>query len=129
MSALTADARRYFDAPNIGHLATVLPDGSPHSVPVWVDMQGERIAFLTSPRSRKARNLKREPRLAVSVTKHDEPNSMALVRGHIVEVLDGDKAWTIIDRMSHKYLGQPYPLRTDRVLFLVEVDHAWMQGY
>jgi PPOX class probable F420-dependent enzyme len=105
------------------------PDGSPHSVPVWVDMHGERIAFLTSPRSRKARNLKREPRLAISVTKHDEPNSMALVRGHIVEVLDGDKAWTIIDRMSHKYLGQPYPLRTDRVLFLVEVDHAWTQGY
>jgi hypothetical protein len=53
---------------------------------------------------------------------------MAVVRGHIVEVLDGDKAWTIIDRMSHKYLGQPYPLRTDRVLFLVEVDHAWTQG-
>ena len=129
MSALTAEVRRYFDAPNIGHVATVLPDGSPHSVPVWVDLQGERIAFLTSPTSRKARNLEHEPRLAISVTEHDQPNSMVLVRGHVVEIIDGDEAWTIIDRMSHKYIGQPYPLRTDRVLFLVEVDHAWAQGY
>ncbi|WP_433609590.1 pyridoxamine 5'-phosphate oxidase family protein [Dactylosporangium sp. CA-139114] len=34
----------------------MLPDGSPHSVPIWAGREGDRIAILTSPRSRKARN-------------------------------------------------------------------------
>jgi hypothetical protein len=38
--------------------------------------------------------------------------------------LDGDAAWEIIDRLSQKYTGQPYPLRRDRVVFLIEPEHA-----
>jgi hypothetical protein len=36
----------------------------------------------------------------------------------------GGGAWAIIDRIAHKYTGQPYPLRTDRVVFLVEPERA-----
>jgi hypothetical protein len=54
---------------------------------------------------------------------------MAQVRGHVAARLDGDPAWEIIDRLSRKYTGQPYPLRTDRVVFLVEPDHADAQAY
>jgi PPOX class probable F420-dependent enzyme len=106
VSALTADVRRYFEGPNIAHIATVLPDGAPHTVPVWVDMQGEQIAFLTSPDSRKARNLEGDSRLAISVTERDQLTAMALVRGRVVERMEGDPAWAIIDRISHKYIGQ-----------------------
>ena len=49
---------------------------------------------------------------------------MAHLRGRVVQRVDGDEAWTIIDRLSDKYIEMPYPLRTDRVVYLVEVDHA-----
>jgi PPOX class probable F420-dependent enzyme len=123
------DVRALLDAPNIAHIGTVLPDGAPHVVPVWIGVEGERIVFLTSPGSRKARNIERDPRVAISVADHDRPNVMAHVRGRVVERLDGDAGWEIIDRLSHRYIGQPYPLRTDRAAFVVEPDRAWSQEF
>ena len=129
MTSLPSDVRALFEGTNIGHVATTLPDGSPHSVPVWVDLEGDRIAFLTGPGSRKARNLDNDPRLAISITKQDQPGLMAQVRGHVAERLEGDEAWKLIDRISHKYIGQPYPLREDRVVFIVEPDRAWAMAF
>lgn len=129
MTALTDDVRALFEGPNYAHVATVLPDGGPHSVPVWVGLEGGRIAFLTSPNSRKARNIEHDPRVAISITRHDQPFVMAQVRGRVAERVEGDAAWTIIDQISDKYTGQPYPLRTDRVVFLVEPEHAWAMAF
>ena len=129
MICLPDTVRALLDRPNFAHVATLLPDGAPHSVPVWVGIEGDRIAFLTHPESCKARNLARDPRVAISVTDRDQPHTMAQVRGHVTERLEGDAAWTIIDRLSNKYLGQPYPERTDRVVFLVEPERAWAQAF
>ena len=124
MTELTADVRKLLEGANYAHLATLLPDGAPHSVPVWVGVEGDQIAVLTGPGSRKARNLKRDPRVAISIIDRDQPFSSALVRGHVAEWLDGDPAWTIIDRISEKYIGQPYSPRTDRIVLLIEPDDA-----
>jgi PPOX class probable F420-dependent enzyme len=127
--ALPDDVRALLAAPNIAHVATVLPDGAPHAVPVWVGVEDGRVAFLTSPRSRKARNLDQDPRVAISITDHDRPNVMAHIRGRVVERVEGDAAWVIIDRLSGEYIGRPYPLREDRVVYLVEPDRAWAQEF
>ena len=124
MPELAADVARLVEDVNYAHLATLLPDGAPHSVPVWVDREGDRIAVLTGPGSRKARNVARDPRVAISIIDHDQPYAPALIRGHVTEVLDGDDAWRIIDRIAHKYTGAPYPLRSDRVVLLIEASHA-----
>ena len=124
MTELPEAVRTLLDGPNFAHIATVLPDGGPHSVPVWIGLEGGRIAFLTGPGSRKARNLDRDPRVAISITAHDNPFTMAVIRGRVAERIDGDEAWAIIDRISHKYTGQPYPLRTGRVVFLIDHEHA-----
>jgi PPOX class probable F420-dependent enzyme len=129
MPSLPDDVRALFDGPNYAHVSTLMPDGAPHSVPVWIGVEDGRIAFLTSPGSRKARNLGRDPRVAISVTAHDQPFTMASVRGRVSEPVEGDAAWEIIDRISHKYTGAPYPLRTDRVVFLIEPEHAWAQAF
>jgi PPOX class probable F420-dependent enzyme len=129
MTELSDAVRSLFDGPNYAHVATVLPSGGPHSVPVWIGLEGDRIAFLTSPSSRKARNLEHDPRVAISITDHEQPYAMAQVRGRVAERLEGDEAWAVIDRISHKYTGQPYPLRTDRVVFLVESERAQAQSY
>lgn len=129
MAELSDDVRALLDGPNFAHVATLLPSGAPHSAPVWVGLEGDRIAFLTSPGSRKARNLERDPRVAISITARDNPFAMAQVRGRVAERLEGEAAWAVIDRLSHKYIGQPYSPRTDRVVFLVEPERAVAQAY
>jgi PPOX class probable F420-dependent enzyme len=128
-TVLADDVRGLIEGVNHAHLATVMPDGAPHSVPVWIGLEGERIVFLTDPASRKARNIAGDPRVALSITAQDRPSAMAHVRGRVVEVVEGDAAWTIIDRLSDKYLGQPYPLRSDRVVFLIEPERAWAHDF
>ncbi len=46
---LDPDVRRALDGTSIAHLATVLPDGSPHTVPLWIGAHGDQIVFLTGP--------------------------------------------------------------------------------
>jgi PPOX class probable F420-dependent enzyme len=129
MTQLPDDVRTLFDGANQAHVATLLPDGAPHSVPVWVGVEGDLIAFLTSPGSRKARNLDADPRIAISITDRDKPFVMATVLGRVAERVEGGAAWEIIDRIAEKYIGGPYPLREDRVVFLVSPDRAWAQAF
>jgi PPOX class probable F420-dependent enzyme len=124
MTEMTAEVRRLLDRPNYAHLATLMPDGAPHSVPVWITIEGDHLAILTGPGSRKARNIERDPRVAISLIDVDQPHMSVLIRGQVVELVDGDRAWEIIDRISQKYIGQPYPLRTGRIVFLIKPDHA-----
>jgi PPOX class probable F420-dependent enzyme len=126
---MTEPVRRLIDGANYAHLATLLPSGAPHSVPLWVGLEGDRIALMTSPNSRKARNLERDPRVALSIIDQARPLVMAMVRGRVTERVEGERGWTIIDRLSQKYLGQPYPLRTDRVVYLIEPEHARSATY
>ncbi|NEE01075.1 PPOX class F420-dependent oxidoreductase [Phytoactinopolyspora halotolerans] len=113
------DVRRVLDGTSIAHLATVLPDGAPHAVPVWIGTHGDRIAFLTGPDACKARNLRRDPRVAVSIAPVDNPFEPIVVRGHVVEWIEGDAAWEIIDRISTKYIGAPYPREQERIVALI----------
>ena len=69
MNELPDAVRAMVDAPSNAHIATILPHGSPHSVPVWVGLESERVGVLTSPRSRKAQNLDRDPRVSISMTR------------------------------------------------------------
>jgi PPOX class probable F420-dependent enzyme len=117
---LDPDVRRVLDGTSLAHLATVLPDGSPHSVPLWVGTHGDQVVFLTGPGSRKARNLRRDPRVALSLTPADNPFQPVIIRGRVVEWLEGDPAWEIIDRISVKYTGAPYARGQERIVALIE---------
>jgi PPOX class probable F420-dependent enzyme len=119
---LDADVRRILATTVTGHLATVLPDGAPHVVPVWVDPEGDRIAILTGPDSRKARNLRRDPRVALSLTPVDNPFEPVIIRGRVVEWIEGDAAWAIVDRIATKYIGGPYSREQQRVVALIEPE-------
>lgn len=117
---LEPDVRSVLDSAAVAHIATVLPDGSPHSVPVFVGIEGERIAIFTGPATRKARNLRRDPRVALSLTPPDNPFTPVILRGEVVEWLEGDAAWEIVDRIQISYTGQPYPRGEERVVALIE---------
>ena len=119
---LDPDVRRILEGTAVAHLATVLPDGSPHAVPLWVGTHGDRIVFLTGPRSRKARNLHRDPRVALSLTLVDDPFQPVMIRGRVVEWLDGEEAWQLIDDISRKYIGTPYSRSEERVVAVIEAE-------
>jgi PPOX class probable F420-dependent enzyme len=119
MAELDDDIRAFFRAPNLMHVATLLPDGAPHSVPVWCRLEEGRIAFFTQPGSRKARNLARDPRLAISAVMHDNPYAMVQIRGRVAETLEGDAALEVIDRLSDDYTGEPFGMRSG-IVYLVE---------
>ncbi|SNT64509.1 PPOX class probable F420-dependent enzyme [Asanoa hainanensis] len=119
---LDPTVRRALDGTEIGHLATVLPDGAPHTVPVWVGTHGDHAVFLTGPGSRKARNLRRDPRVALSLAPAENPFEPIVIRGRVVEWLEGDAGWAVVDELANKYVGQPYPRDQERVVALIEVE-------
>nr|WP_297628990.1 pyridoxamine 5'-phosphate oxidase family protein [Nocardia sp.] len=116
------DVRRVLDGAPHAHLASILPDGSPHAVPVYAGTDGDHIVIFTGPDSRKARNLRRDPRLALSITAADSFFQPITIRGRVVEWLEGDAAWAIIDRIALKYTDIPYPRTEARALALIEAD-------
>jgi PPOX class probable F420-dependent enzyme len=124
MTVLNDEARALFAGPNIAHIATLLPDGGPHSVPVMIDIEGAYLAFFTSPDSRKGRNLLADDRIAISVTDRENLVRSAIVRGRVVKRVGGDAGWEIVDRIFAKYTGGPYPRHEDREAFLVEPAHV-----
>ena len=117
---LDPDVRRVLDGASIAHLATLLPDGSPHATPVYVGVHGDRIVLFTGPGSRKARNLRLDPRLALSIAPADDPFEPVLIRGRVVEWIEGDAAWPIVDQLAVKYTGAPYPRGQERIVAVVE---------
>jgi PPOX class probable F420-dependent enzyme len=123
MTELPDKIRMLFDRANFVHVATVLPSGAPHAVPVWACMEGDRIAIFTQPGSRKARNLAADPRVALSVVDHEDPYQMAQVRGRVVEIVEGDGALEIMDRMSMRYTGSPFPYRQG-IALLIEPERV-----
>jgi PPOX class probable F420-dependent enzyme len=118
---LCADTRRLLDAQNFGHLATLMSDGSPKVEPVWVARQGDLVLVATDRRTRKGRNMARDPRVALSVVSQENPYEQVLIRGRVVEIRP-DPDLAALDRIAAQYLGRPFPRRSwpSRAVFVIE---------
>src|SRR4026209_950022 len=84
-NALSAEIKTLLDRPNFAHLATLMPDGSPQSAPAWITREGDGTPATTGDASLKARNARRDPRVALSITDMADPYSEAQLRGRVVE--------------------------------------------
>lgn len=122
-------AKPYFETDAIAHLATVMRDGSPHSVPLWVGVEGDRLAIFTEVDALKDRNIRRDPRVAISVTGAENPYAMAFVRGVAIERIDGADALPYVDRIAAVYTGAPYEMREGLAVWLIEPRKAWARAY
>lgn len=124
---LSAGAKRLFDEPNFAHIATLNPDGSPQVTVVWVDLDGERIRINTAEGRVKPRNVRKDPRVAVSIVDRNNPYAWASVQGRVVEITP-DGADAHIDSLARKYLGQDkYPNRREgevRLIILIEPERV-----
>jgi PPOX class probable F420-dependent enzyme len=124
--SLTPGVRKLFTDANYGHLATLMKDGSPQVTTVWLDLDGDRILVNTAEGRVKPRNIRRDPRVAISVS---DPSGYpsATIRGRVVEVTN-EGAADHIDKLAKKYLEQdmyPWAQPGDvRVHFVVQPEHV-----
>src|SRR5271157_3537776 len=111
--------------PNFAHLATLMPDGSPNTTPVWIGVQEDRILIGSGESSLKIRNLRRDPRLALSVVDFHDPYEEVQIRGRVVEFRE-DSNFEVMDEISRKYTGKEFPFRNPegRVALMIAVEKA-----
>lgn len=110
-----------FGGGHVVHLTTLRADGSPQSRPVWTIVHDGRVVFFTQPASPKARDIGRDPRVALSVADRANPYRSAWLRGRVGGVVEGDAALAIIDLISDAYIGGPFPMRSGNV-YVVEAE-------
>ena len=123
---LSDDIKALVRAPNFAHLASLMSDGSPQVAPVWVDLERDTILVGTGEGSLKAKNTRRDARVALSIIAMDNPYREAQIRGRVVERRP-DADFGIMDRISRKYTGKPFPFRdrpAERVVLVVAVERA-----
>jgi len=123
-AALSPEARRLVDERNVAHLSTLMPGGEPKVEPVWIGREGDLVFVTTDVKSIKAKNLARDPRMALSVTGAN-PYEQLLIRGRLVETRPDDDL-AAMDQLSLKYLGRPFPRRrwSGRVALVFEASIA-----
>ena len=106
-------------------------DGSPHSTPVWVDTDGERVLFNTSIGRAKERHLRRDPRVSVTVLPADDQQSGYVSVTGTAELTE-EGAVEHIDRMAQKYIGkEKYPYLQEgerRVIVRITPERVDSQG-
>lgn len=123
--ALSDEIKNLIDRPNFGHLATLMPDGSPHSAPVWIAREGDLVLVITKASSLKGKNTERDPRVALSIVYFHDPYKEAQLRGRVVERRP-DPQLKYYGLFSQKYVGKPWPYRDEKspIVLVIEIVKA-----
>ncbi|MFF4115406.1 PPOX class F420-dependent oxidoreductase [Streptomyces sp. NPDC001714] len=103
--------RALLDARNFASVATLGPDGAPHNSVVWIKREGDTVLFSSTGGRQKVRNLRRDPRVSLTVFDLANPYHSAEIRGTAEILPDEDKR--LPHELSHKYLGIDPPAEKD----------------
>ena len=123
-SAIPAEVRALLEAPNYVHLATLRSDGSPRNHVVWVGLEGTNVLICTSDVTWKAKDMRRDPRVGLSVVDLANPYRMAMMQGRVIDERS-DEGCRYMDPISVKYTGAPVPSRgPDRLCFVIAIERA-----
>jgi PPOX class probable F420-dependent enzyme len=100
-------ARALLNSDAVAHVVTLDDDGGPQVTAAWVGLDGDEIIFATLPDQRKLRNLRRDPRIALSIPS-TITNEWGLLEYLVVygtaRVTEGGAA-EILQRLAHTYIG------------------------
>lgn len=102
---------RLFEEKNLVFIATIMKDGSPQLTPVWANLEDGYIMVNTAEGRIKYHNVRRDPRVAVSVVSNDDPLKMTTIRGRVQEIIP-DYDYLHADKLTMKYMGRhKYPFK------------------
>jgi len=129
--ALPDHVRVLLSRPSPCVISTLLPDGSPHATEVWVDVDGDHVLVNSVDGHRKVGNVRRDPRVALTVLDPDDTSRYVGLRGRVVGITT-DGAADHIDKLALRYTGRPYQWYGGRdqvrVLLRIEAD-ALLGGF
>lgn len=112
-------------------LATLMPDGTPQVTPVWFDYDGKNLMFNSARGRQKDRNVRRDPRVTLTIADPENPYRYVEVRGRVVDITQ-EGAADHIDKMAKKYLDKDkYPFAQPgevRVLYTVRPEKVHGMG-
>lgn len=130
-SAFPEKYQDLFQKKAFGAFTTLMPDGSPQTTPVWVDYRNGDIWVNSALGRQKDKNVRRDPRVAVTVIDPENPYRYVEVRGRVKEITQNG-ADSHIDAMAKKYLGEDkYPFAKpgeQRVLYKIAIAKAHAMG-
>ena len=110
---LPPELDEFLRLPNPAVVATIRPDGSPHTVATWYDWDSGR-ALLNMDESRlRLRFMRRDPRVALTVLGAESWYSHVSLLGRIVSIED-DPELSDIDRLARRYTGRCFRSRDAR---------------
>jgi len=119
------------EKPVFANLGTLMKDGSPQVTPVWVDYDGKFVRINSAKGRVKDKNMRRDPRVSLSLLDPANPYRYMEIRGRVVEVTESG-ADDHINKLSQKYLGKPvYPFRQPgevRVIYKIEPEKVSSMG-
>ena len=120
--ALEEGVRRLARGKNFAAFTTLLPDGQPMTHVMWIDCDDEHVLINTETHRQKAKNVRRDPRVTVTIWDDADPYRYAEVRGEVVETVAGPEARAHIDSLSMKYHGHEYRnrIRSERVILRIK---------
>jgi hypothetical protein len=123
--------RDLFDKRAFANLGTLMPDGRPQVTPVWCDFDGEHVIFNSAKGRQKDKNVRRDPRVALTLVDPENPYRYLEIRGRVVEITE-DGASASIDKLAKKYLGvDKYPYGQPgevRVIYKIKPEHTTVMG-
>jgi PPOX class probable F420-dependent enzyme len=119
---LEQGVRQLAKGKNFAAFTTLLPDGRPMTHVMWVDCDDEHVLINTERHRQKAKNVRRDPRVTVTIWDRDDPYHYTEVRGEVVETVTGPEARAHIDSLSMKYYGHEYrnQIRSERLILRIK---------
>ena len=113
--------------PHFAVVASLRPDGSPHTTVTWYDWEGGRILLNMDHSRTRLRFMRSDPRVSVTVIDRKDPYRHVSLLGEIEEIHD-DEGLADIDRLARRYTGERYQTRDSRrVSAWARIDrwHGW----
>jgi PPOX class probable F420-dependent enzyme len=121
------DLDEFLRRPNPAVIATLRPDGSPHSVPTWYDWEDGLVLVNMAESRLRLRFMRRDPRVALTVLDDQSWYRHVSLLGGVARIAD-DPELADIDRLAVRYTGRPFRRRDEpRVSAWIQPDrwHAW----
>jgi len=130
-AAIPAGFRDLLSKKAFAHLATLTPGGAPQVTPVWFDAVDGHVRVNSAKGRFKDKNMRRDPRVALSIQDPENAYRYLEIRGRVVEITETG-AEAHIDALAKKYLGlDTYPNRKPgevRVIYRIAPERFSTMG-
>jgi PPOX class probable F420-dependent enzyme len=120
----------FLSQPNPAVIATLEPDGAPHTAATWYLWEDGRVLVNMDATRKRLEHMRNDPNVSLTVLGQDDWYHQVTIRGRVAEIAE-DPQLEGADRLSQQYTGQPYARRDQqRVNAWIEIGswYGWAAG-